>query len=153
MTIKVSTGLRNILAVTSSLKTALDNGQLMFYNGTEPATADAAVAGSLLWTVTKDGDGTGITFEAAAVDGAAVKKATETWQGATVAGTPTYWRFISATEKAGTIGELSTTLARIQGSCGNSAGVNIYLTNPILLTDTDLDAKVLDAFSVAVLTN
>jgi hypothetical protein len=153
MTIKVSTGLRNILAVTSSLKTALDSGQLMFYNGTEPETADAAVTGSLLWTVTKDGDGTGITFEAAAVDGAAVKKATETWQGATVAGTPTYWRFISATEKAGTIGELSTTLARIQGSCGNSAGVNIYLTNPILLTDTDLDAKVLDAFSVAVLTN
>lgn len=153
MTIKVSTGLRNILAVTSSLKTALDSGQLMFYDGTEPATADAAVTGSLLWTVTKDGDGTGITFEAAAVDGAAVKKTTETWQGATVAGTPTYWRFIGATEKAGSIGGISTTLARIQGSCGNSAGVDIYLTNPILLTDTDLDAKVLDAFSVAVLTN
>lgn len=153
MAIKTSTGLRTHLAVTGSVKSALDGGQLMFYEGTEPATADAAVAGSLLWTVTVGGDGTGVTFEAAAVATAAVKETTETWQGATTAGTPNYWRFIGATEKAGSIGGLSTTLARIQGTCGNTAGVDIYLTVPTLTTDAALDAKVLDAFSVSVLTN
>lgn len=153
MAIKTSTGLRGHLAVTGSVKDALDGGQLMFYEGTEPATADAAVAGSLRWTVTVDGDGTGLTFEAAAVATAAVKTTTEAWQGATTAGTPNYWRFIDATEKAGSIGGISTVLSRIQGTCGNTAGVDVYLTNPTLSTDTDLDAKILDAFSVSVLTN
>lgn len=153
MTIKTSTGLRTHLAVTGSIKAAFDGGQLMFYEGTEPATADAAVAGTLCWTVTVDGDGTGVTFESAAVDTAAVKETTETWQGATVAGTPNYWRLIGSTEKAGSIGGISTTNARIQGTCGNTASSDIYLTTPTLITDTDLDAKVLDAFSVSVLTN
>lgn len=153
MTIKTSTGLRDSLAVTGSIKSIFDGSQLMFYQGTEPATADAAVAGSLLWTVTVDGDGTGVTFEAAAVDGAAVKTTTETWCGATAAGTPNYWRFITATESGGTPGEESTVLPRIQGSCGNTAGVDVYLTNPVLTTDASLDAKTLNAFSVSVLTN
>jgi hypothetical protein len=153
MAIKTSTGLRAYLAVTGSVKAALDGGQLMFYQGTEPATADAAVAGDLRWTVTVGGDGTGITFESAAVGVAAVKKTTEAWQGATVAGTPNYWRFIGATEKAGSIGGISTVFARIQGTCGNTASSDIYLATPTLSTDTDLDAKVLDAFSVEVLTN
>lgn len=153
MTIKASTGLRTYLAVTGSIKGALDGGQLMFYEGTEPTSANDAVAGSLRWTVTVDGGGTGITFESAAVDGAAVKETTETWSGATTAGTPNYWRFIGATEKAGSIGGSSTTNPRIQGTCGNTAGVDIYLTTPTLTTDAALDAKTLDAFSVSVLTN
>ena len=153
MTVKTSTGLRTFLAVTGSLKEAFDGGQLMFYEGTEPATADAAVAGDLLWVVTVDGDGTGVTFEAAAVDTALVKATAETWQGATVEGEPNYWRLIGATEAAATPGEISTVYERIQGSCGNTASSDIYLTVPVLTTDTDLDAKTLDAFSVSVLTN
>lgn len=153
MTIKTSTGLRGHLAVTGSIKSALDGGQLMFYEGTEPATADAAVAGSLRWTITVSGNGTGVTFESAAVNGAAVKTTTETWCGATIAGTPNYWRFIGATEKAGSIGGISTSLCRIQGTCGNTADVDIYLTTPTLTTNTDLDAKTLNAFSASVLTN
>lgn len=149
MSIKTSTGLRTHLMVTGSLKEALDGGFIKFYNGTEPTTANAAVTGSLLWTVSVDGDGTGLTFEAATVDAAAVKETTETWCGATTAGTPTYWRFVEAADT----GVLSTTEKRIQGSCGNTAGVDIFLTNPVLVTDTDLNAKTLDAFSVALLTN
>lgn len=153
MTIKASTGLRDSLAVTGSIKDIFDGGQLMFYEGTEPATADAAVAGDCLWIVTVDGGATGLTFEAAAVNSAAVKTTAETWCGATTAGTPNYWRFIGATEKAGSIGGESTSLPRIQGSCGNTAGVDVYLTNPVLTTDASLDAKTLNAFSVSVLTN
>ena len=153
MAIKTSTGLRVYLAVTGSIKGALDGGQLMFYEGIEPETADDAVDGSLLWTVTVNGAGTGVTFEAAAVETAAVKKTSETWQGATAAGTPNYWRFIGSTEKGATPGELSTTYPRIQGTCGNSAGSDIYLTVPTLTTNASANAKGLDAFSVEVLTN
>ena len=153
MTIKTSTGLRAHLAVTGSVKEAFDGGQLMFYEGTEPTTADAAVAGSLRWTVTAGGEGTGVTFESSAVGVAAVKETTETWQGATVAGTPNYWRLIGSTEKGASIGGVSTAYVRIQGNCGNAASSDIYLTTPTLTTDTDPDAKVLDSFSVEVLTN
>ena len=153
MTIKTSTGLRDSLAVTGSIKSIFDGGQLMFYQGTEPATANAAVAGSLLWAVTVDGDGTGVTFEAEAVDGAAVKTTTEIWCGATAAGTPSYWRLITAAESEATPGGVSTEFPRIQGSCGNTAGVDVYLTNPVLTTNASLDAKTLNAFSVSVLTN
>lgn len=153
MAIKISTGLRTYLAVTGSVKAALDGGQIMFYEGTEPATADAAVAGSVRWTVTVSGNGTGLTFASEAVDGAAVKTVAETWCGATSAGTPNYWRFIGAAEKAGSIGGISTTNPRIQGTCGNTANVDIYLTTPTLSTDAGLTAKTLNAFSASVLTN
>jgi hypothetical protein len=149
MAIKISTGLRSGLAVTGSIKSILDDGFLKFYEGTEPATADAAVAGTLLWTCSEDGDGTGLTFEAAAVAGAAVKATAETWCGATTAGTPNYWRFVTAADT----GVLSTTQERIQGTCGNVAGVDIYLTDPVLTTDAALDAKTLNGFSASVLTN
>lgn len=149
MTVKTSTGLRNYLAVTGSVKAALDSGFIKFYNGTEPATADAAVAGSLLWTVSVDGDGTGLTFDATAVAGAAVKPTAATWSGATTAGTPTYWRFVTAADD----GTLSTTQRRIQGSCGNTASADIYLTNPTLITDASLTAKELNDFAVSILTN
>lgn len=149
MAIKTSTGLRVSMLVTESAKDSLDGGFLKFYSGTEPATADAAVAGSLLWTVSVDGDGTGLTFEATTTDGVMVKTTTETWQGATTAGTPNYWRFVEAADT----GVLSTSEKRIQGTCGNTAGVDIFLTNPVLTTNASLDAKVLDAFSISLLTN
>lgn len=149
MAIKTSTGLRNHLAVTGSIKAALDLGFIKFYEGTEPATADAAVDGTLLWTVSVDGDGTGLSFDAAAVAGAAVKPSAATWCGATTAGTPNYWRFVAV----GDTGALSTTQERIQGTCGNVAGVDIFLTNPVLITDAALTAKELNDFAVSVLTN
>lgn len=149
MTIKSSTGLRTHIAVTGSVKAALDDGFLKFYEGTEPATADAAVAGTLLWTVSVDGDGTGLTFAVAAVNGAAVKPDTDVWCGATTAGTPNYWRFVTDEDT----GALSTTEIRLQGTCGNTAGVDVYLTNPVLTTDEALDAKEINEFAVSLLTN
>lgn len=149
MAIKTSTGLRDYLAVTGSIKDALDLGFIKFYEGEEPATADAAVAGSLRWTVSVDGGATGLSFDATAVAGAAVKPDADTWCGATTAGTPNYWRFVTA----GDTGALSTTQERIQGTCGNVAGVDIFLTNPVLVTDAALDAKELNDFAVSVLTN
>jgi len=149
MAIKTSTGLREHLAVTGSIKDALDLGVIKFYEGTEPATADEAVAGSLRWTVSVDGGATGLSFDATAVAGAAVKPTAVTWCGATTAGTPNYWRFVTAADT----GALSTTQKRIQGTCGNVAGVDIFLTSPTLTTNAALDAKELNDFAVSVLTN
>lgn len=144
---KASTGLRTYLAVTGSIKAALDGGFIKFYDGTVPATADAAATGTLLWTVSVSGAGTGLTIDSAAVNGAAVKPSGATWSGATTAGTPTYYRFVTAADD----GTLSTTQRRIQDTCGNTAGVGLYLTNPTLTTDASATAKSLADWSANVL--
>lgn len=149
MAIKTSTGLAAHLMVTGSAKSAFDNGFIKVYSGSEPATADAAVTGSLLWTISKDGDGTGLTFDAAASGRAMIKTAAHVWSGATTAGTCGYWRLVGAADD----GTLSTSQKRIQGSCGNLVGSDLFMTNPTLITDASLTAKTLAAFSVALPTN
>lgn len=146
--VKSSTGLRAHLAVTGSIKSALDGGLIKFYGGTEPETADEAITGPLLWTVSLGGAGTGLAFDSSAVNGSAVKPSAASWAGATTAGTPTHWRFVAS----GDTGALSATEKRVQGNCGNFAGADIYLSNPTLVTDASPNAKALDSFAAAVLT-
>lgn len=52
MTIRLSSGARSALVNTIGLLGALKNGSIQIYSGTQPATADAAVSGTLLGTVT-----------------------------------------------------------------------------------------------------
>lgn len=52
MAIRLSTGLRNFLSVHGSLKKAFNGGVLKIYSGSQPASADSAVAGTLLCTLT-----------------------------------------------------------------------------------------------------
>lgn len=52
MTLRLSSGLRNFLNETGSLKQALANGTIKVYDGSQPATADAATTGTLLCTYT-----------------------------------------------------------------------------------------------------
>lgn len=56
MTARISTGLRNFLAESGSLKDALQGGKILVYSGSQPTTADAAPTGTLLCTFT-DNDG------------------------------------------------------------------------------------------------
>lgn len=149
MAIKTSTGLAAHLMVTGSAKAAFDSGFIKVYSGTEPATADAAVTGTLLWTISKDGDGTGLTFDATASGRAMIKTALHVWSGATTAGTAGYWRLVGASDD----GTLSTSQKRIQGTCGSTAGADLYMTNTTLETNASLTAKSLAAFSVALPTN
>lgn len=147
--IKTSTGLRAYLAVTGSIKAGLDGGLIKFYDGAEPADADKAVTGNLLWTVSLDGDGTGLTLDPVAVNGSAVKPSGAVWAGPTQAGTPTYFRFVVP----GDDGTLSLTQRRVQGTCGNSADSDIYLSSPVLVTNASQTAKALDNLALAILTN
>lgn len=51
MTVRLSTGLRNLLAGGAGFGQIFNKGRIEIYTGAQPATADAAVTGTLLGTV------------------------------------------------------------------------------------------------------
>ncbi|RZL88830.1 MAG: hypothetical protein EOP82_21680 [Variovorax sp.] len=138
MTLKVSTGLRNAMLDTQSLKTALALGFIKLYSGAVPATADAAVTGTLLTTISVNSTGTGLSLATAAASGT-IAKASEVWSGVNAAtGTATYFRFIAATGDDGT---LSTTQKRLQGTVGTSgADLNLSSVNLTATAVQTIDA-------------
>lgn len=149
MSIKVSTGLATYLMVTGCAKDAFALGLIKVYSGTVPATADDA-GGTVLWTISVDGDGTGLTFDSSAVEtstaSALVKPSAAVWAGATTAGVATYWRLVGAADTGADI----TTEPRIQGTCGSTAGADLYMSSTTLITDASITAKTLASFSVAL---
>lgn len=133
MSLKLSTGLRNKLLDTGSLKSIFAAGFIKIYSGSAPADADAAVTGTLLCTISISGGGTGINFDTAAVGSVLSKLSSETWSGTNAAtGTATYYRHVAA----GDDGTSSTTQARIQGTVGvvgadmNLSSVSLVSGNP-----------------------
>lgn len=113
----VSTGLRNHLLATGSLKAGLDGGVIRIYSGSAPADADAAVTGTLLCTISEDDTGTGITLDSTPSGGVLQKNSGETWSGTPVAtGTAGYWRFSGTADAGGS----STTEKRAQGTVGTA---------------------------------
>ena len=129
MTLKASTGLRNALLATGSLKATLDGGRIDIYGGSVPATADAAVgAAVLLCSITVNGTGTGITFGATPAGGTLSKASTEVWSGVNAAsGTATFCRHVLLADD----GTESATAPRLQGSVG-VAGAFLNLSNAVL---------------------
>lgn len=126
MSIKVSTGLRNAVLASSSLKSALNDGVLRIYAGAEPSTADAAVGGAtLLCEIFSDGTAAGINLASTAENGSISKAPGETWSGNhTANGTATWFRHTTLTDD----GAASTTAMRIQGSVGVS-GADLNLSS------------------------
>lgn len=121
----------------SGAKELLDGGEILILSGTVPATADAAQTGTILWTISLGGNGTGLVWEAS---GAEIRKpSAATWQGPTAAGTGTYFRVIGAADT----GALSTTEPRIQGTVGISATNDMVVSNATFVTDAAVDARVL----------
>ena len=92
---KVSTGLRNHLLVTGSVKAALDGKVIRLYGSPistaaaealVPATADAGIGtATLLGTVSVGGVGAGVTFDTTATSGVLAKAPAEEWKGTLVA--------------------------------------------------------------------
>lgn len=126
MSIKVSTGLRNAVLATSSLKSALSNGVLRIYAGAEPGSADAAVNGAtLLCEIFSDGTAAGINLANAAENGSISKAPGEAWSGSHIAnGTATWFRHVTLADD----GTASTAAMRIQGSVGVS-GADLNLSS------------------------
>lgn len=143
MTIKISTGLSNSMLGANSLKTTMAAGFIRIYSGTEPATADAAVTGTLLCTISIASGGTGINFDTAAAAGVLAKAPGETWSGVNAAtGTAGYYRHVAA----GDTGASSTTQARIQGAVGVT-GSDLNLTSVSLVSAA---TQTIDFYTVAM---
>lgn len=133
MAIKVSTGLRNAVLATSSLKSALSNGVLRIYAGAEPGSADAAVNGAtLLCEIFSDGSAAGINLANAAENGSISKAPGEAWSGSHIAnGTATWFRHVTLADD----GTASTAAMRIQGSVGVS-GADLNLSSVAFTVST-----------------
>ena len=130
MTVRLSTGLRTSMAGSTGFASVFANGIIEIYTGTQPATADAAVTGTLLGTVTLNsgafvaGTATnGLTF-AAAASGAVSKSGVWSFNGI-AAGTAGWFRLKGNGVDAGA---LSTTLPRLDGSVATS-GADLNLSN------------------------
>lgn len=130
MTVRLSTQLRNNLAGTTGFASTFANGIIEIYSGSQPVTADAAVTGTLLGTVTLNsgaftpGTATnGLTFATAAA-GAVAKSGVWSFAGI-AAGTAGWFRLKGNASDAGAA---STVLPRMDGSIATS-GADLNLSN------------------------
>jgi hypothetical protein len=147
MALKASTGLRDAVLATGSIKATLDGGFIQIYSGPAPLTADDAIgsqgANTLLCTISVDGLGGGINFDAAAASGALSKAPGETWKGTNaVGGTAAFYRHVAT----GDDGTLSTTQARLQGDIAVT-GAELNLSS---ITLTGGAEQNIDSYSVAL---
>ena len=145
---KRSTGLRNYMLATGSLKGALDGKVIKIYSGPEPASADAALSGNtLLCTITVGGDGsTGLTLDAAATNGQITKNTGEVWEGDIVAnGDATFFRQETLADSGG----VSTTAVRLQGNIAN-VGADLNFTDTTFVRG---DARRINYYVAAIPAN
>ena len=117
MTFKTSTGLRNHMLASGSLRAALTNGKIRILSGPAPASADAAETGTLLCVIDKDGAGAGFTLDSVASDGVISKVPGDVLRGTNLAtGVAGYYRHVGSADT----GAASLTEPRIQGRIGTS---------------------------------
>ena len=146
MSLKASTGLRNKLMDTGSLKATLALGAIKIYSGTPPTAADDAIGSgnTLLCTITVASGATGLSMAAAAVGGVLSKLTTDVWSGVNAAsGTASFYRHVAA----GDTGTSSATEARLQGLVA-VAGAELNLSSVNLTAGA---TQTIDYYSVAQL--
>jgi hypothetical protein len=102
------------------------NCKINVYTGAQPATANDAASGTLLFTITKGGDGvTGLEWNPASA-GAASKPSGDSWAGTAVASGTAGW--FRAYEEGDDPSGASTANARFDGSVATS-GAQINMTS------------------------
>lgn len=148
MALSWSTGMKNALLDTGSLKSIFDDGYIRIYSGTVPADADAALGGATELVTYSDngaseGAGNGLDLAASAAGGAISKAAAQVWKGtAGATGTASFFRY----EQTGDGGGASTTAIRIQGTVGG-AGADLFVASTTFTSSVEYT---LDIFSIAV---
>lgn len=145
---KYSTGFRNALLDTGSVKGTFDGGFIKLYSAPTgaPATADAALPGDavLLCTFSDNAGSGGLTLAAAAASGSISKLASQVWRGVAAAtGTAAFFRYV----QTGDTGASSTTAKRIQGTV-DVAGADMNLSNTSITAST---SYTLDFFALTFL--
>ena len=147
MAIKLSTGLRNAVLDTGSVRSELNGGYLHIYSGTPPETADIGkeAGNTLLATIYSNGGSDpgagGLGFEAEAVDGQLAKASAQTWGNASTGdngnfatGTATYFLFVGSAEVDGSTIATSASAPRVMGSVGTSPFTNDLVLSSETLT-------------------
>jgi len=144
MSFRLSTGLRNKIldgGAAGGYKASLNLGFIAIMSGSQPTSPDNAATGVLLGTVSVNGAGTGLTFDAS-VAGVLSKAAAETWRFTGLAdGVAGWFRFYAPGD---TITNISTTAARLDGTIGSS-GADLNLTNLQIQTG---QVNTCDAFTI-----
>ena len=148
--LRFSTGLRNGILDATGIKEAMADGVLRLYSGAQPASADTAVAGTLLVEITVDGGAfvhgsptNGLEFDAP-VAGLLSKAAAENWLGSGLAdGVAGWFRFCANPVDSG---GASTVLARIDGAVGRSSS-DLNLSNTNIVTGVP---STVDVFNITM---
>ena len=142
---KASTGLRDDMLDTNPFRTIMDDCFIKIYESgsSPPASADDAVVGTLLLTISDDGGLDGLHWAATASNGSIAKEAAQTWKGEVdTTGVADYFRIVLAGDAGGSSG----TLQRIQGTVG-TVGADLNLSS-VSLTATE--EKTLNHFLVSL---
>lgn len=146
MSFKASTGFISSVLATGSVKALLDTMILQVYSGAVPTSADAASTGTaaVLWTIKDGTDVLTWTLNTSVSPPVLEKASTDTWSGATAAGTATYFRILRTDDTEGS----STSLPRLQGEVGAtlSTATDLYVSSTTFTTGT----KTLASFSVSI---
>jgi len=145
MSLKLSTGLRNMMLTGTGLQEAFNDGVIYIYTGSQPIDADTAVGGQLIGKVTVNAGAftfgsptNGLSFDAPVLN-VISKAAAEAWSMvATAAGTAGWFRLMGNANDA--LGA-STVLPRIDGSIGIS-GSDLNLANITFVVSTPLTVDV-----------
>lgn len=131
---QLSTKLANLIASGQDVRSAIGNFKRLIYSGTMPATADAAINGTLLATLTKDGgDATFETRPVWAITIAGTMGGTVTVK---MGGAPIHAAVTSVTDATTTAAALAaaingTTIKPYCGFTATSSGAVLYVTGPV----------------------
>lgn len=143
MAFKISSAFQTHQLVTGSLLAALDGNVIRIYgsaasqaaaNALIPAEADDTIDTALLLvTISVNGAGTGISFEATPVDGALYKTSSETWTGTIEAsGYASFYRLGASAD----VDDATTTDIRAQGTVG-TLGKDLLIASAYLTLGDD----------------
>ena len=142
MTLRLSTGLVNGMAVTGSFKSIMEGTAnagfyIDIYTGTRPATPDAAATGTKLARLTAAA-GARLHFDSVVAAAGVLQKApAEAWQGTGLAnGTAGYFRVVTNADDGTTV---SNVFARIDGAIATS-GSDMNMTSTTVATNAPLAA-------------
>lgn len=142
-----------IVALTGgSLRDIFKDGVLNIYSGSQPSSADAAVTGTLLCTITVSSGAfvagavaNGLEFDAAS-EGAISKLSTQTWSGVNLAtGTAGYFRLFANGTDTG-VADTTHIYPRIDGAIA-TAGSELNLSSTSLVTGATLT---IDTFTLTL---
>lgn len=144
MALQLSTGLRNGMLNSTGFTEAFNDGTIYIYSGPQPATADAAVQGTLLLQITVNNGAwaagsptNGLGFDAPAA-GVISKAAAEVWRGLGITGGTAGWfRLVG---NAADAGGSSTSLPRLDGTVAISGGdMNLSSITIVASAPTTID--------------